>query len=95
MIRSYLAVRFLMSLGGLFVAVALASGGAQSATTPGMALDGGQAVVTEAAEIFADAPDGVDPIVTGPVSAAFRHRQADAGCDKAVWPNIPTVCYPN
>ena len=44
---------------------------------------------------FADAPDGVDPIVTDPVTAAFRERQAQAGCDTAEWPNIPRVCYPD
>ncbi|MBX3567926.1 MAG: hypothetical protein KF914_07705 [Rhizobiaceae bacterium] len=46
-------------------------------------------------EEFADAPDGVDPMVTGPVTAAFRDRQRQAGCDTAEWPNIPHVCYPD
>ena len=45
--------------------------------------------------LFPDAPDGVDATVTGPVSASFRQRQADAGCDKAVWPNVPAACYPD
>lgn len=45
--------------------------------------------------MFADAPDGVDPIVTGPVSAAFKQRQKDANCDTAVWPNVPRACYPD
>jgi hypothetical protein len=45
--------------------------------------------------MFADAPDGVDPVVTGPVSASFKQRQQVAGCDSAVWPKIPTVCYPD
>lgn len=48
-----------------------------------------------AQQMFADAPDGVDPIVTGPVSAAFKQRQKDANCDTAVWPNIPRACYPD
>ncbi|RWL43600.1 MAG: hypothetical protein EOR60_21010 [Mesorhizobium sp.] len=48
-----------------------------------------------AQQMFADAPDGVDPIVTGPVSAAFKQRQKDANCDAAVWPNIPRACYPD
>ena len=48
-----------------------------------------------AEQVFADAPDGVDPVVTGPVSAAFKQRQDDANCDSAVWPNIPMVCYPD
>lgn len=48
-----------------------------------------------AQQMFADAPDGVDPIVTGPVSAAFKQRQKDASCDTAVWPKIPATCYPD
>ncbi|MDX8525184.1 hypothetical protein RFM68_11745 [Mesorhizobium sp. MSK_1335] len=48
-----------------------------------------------AQQMFADAPDGVDPVVTGPVSAAFKQRQKDANCDNAVWPNIPRACYPD
>ena len=44
---------------------------------------------------FADAPDGVDPMVTGPVTTAFRDRQKQAGCEFAEWPNIPRVCYPD
>ncbi|WP_245273710.1 hypothetical protein [Mesorhizobium sp. WSM3224] len=48
-----------------------------------------------AQQMFADAPDGVDPIVTGPVSAAFKQRQKDANCDTAVWPKIPAACYPD
>jgi len=36
----------------------------------------------------------VDPIVTGPVSPAYRRLRERAGCDAAVWPNIPDVCYP-
>lgn len=82
-----------MPLAGLAVAVALGSA-AQSAATQVAPLAGGQALATDAAQMFADAPDGVDPIVTGPVSAAFRQKQADTGCDKAVWPNIPASCYP-
>ncbi|MDX8443605.1 hypothetical protein [Mesorhizobium australafricanum] len=48
-----------------------------------------------AQQMFADAPDGVDPIVTGPVSAAFKQRQKNANCDTAVWPKIPATCYPD
>ena len=72
----------------------LAANAAQSAAT----LKEARAVAVRhqtAEQIFADAPDGVDPVVTGPVSAAFKQRQASAGCDSAVWPNIPTVCYPD
>ena len=48
-----------------------------------------------AALMFPDAPDGVDAIVTGPVSAEFRARQKAAGCETAQWPNVPVVCYPD
>ena len=44
---------------------------------------------------FADAPYGVDPIVTGPVSTAFKQQQDAANCDEAAWPNVPAVCYPD
>ena len=50
---------------------------------------------TAAQEAFADAEYGVDPMVTGPVSASFEQTQAAFGCDKAVWPNVPLGCYPN
>ncbi|CAM5558558.1 hypothetical protein ATER59S_04645 [Aquamicrobium terrae] len=72
------------------LAVLLASAAARSAATHG----NDPAAATAAQQLFPDAPDGVDPVVTGPVSAAFRQRQADAGCDKAVWPQIPAQCYP-
>ena len=49
-----------------------------------------------AAELaFADADYGVDPMVTGPVSASFKQQQAGAGCAEATWPDIPLDCYPN
>jgi hypothetical protein len=44
---------------------------------------------------YADAPDGVDAVVTGPVSTAFKQRQQAADCDAAIWPNIPRVCFPD
>ena len=53
------------------------------------------AATTPAAMMFADAPDGVDPMVTGPVSAEFRARQKTAGCATAEWPNVPVACYPD
>lgn len=49
----------------------------------------------DASEIFADAPYGVDPVVTGPVSAQFRERRQHLGCDTATWPNVPRGCYPD
>jgi hypothetical protein len=44
---------------------------------------------------FDDAPYGVDPIVTGPVSAAFKRRQETLHCAERVWPDIPAACYPD
>lgn len=49
---------------------------------------------TAAERLYPDAPAGVDPITTGPVSREFRERQRAARCDEAVWPNIPIACYP-
>lgn len=49
----------------------------------------------DAGERFADAPYGVDPMVTGPVSASFKRQQEIAGCDQAMWPNVPAACYPD
>lgn len=43
---------------------------------------------------YADAPHGVDAMVTGPVSASFRQQQQIAGCDTATWPDIPLACFP-
>ena len=50
---------------------------------------------TAAAAAFSDAPYGVDPMVTGPTSVSFKKQQAENGCDKAAWPDIPLACYPN
>ncbi|WP_376702782.1 hypothetical protein RQ479_23215 [Mesorhizobium sp. ISC25] len=78
------------------LAVLLAAGAAQSAASSfketRTALPSDK---RSAEQLFADAPDGVDPVVTGPVSAAFKQRQQNAGCDSAVWPRIPVVCYPD
>ena len=49
----------------------------------------------DASEIFADAPHGVDPVVTGPVSAQFRERRELLRCDAATWPDVPRGCYPD
>ena len=70
-------------------------GAAQSAATLKEARPALPADTQTAEQLFADAPDGVDPVVTGPVSAAFRQRQEAAGCDSTVWPKIPAVCYPD
>jgi hypothetical protein len=62
-------------------------------TTSGFATE--NAIRQDVAQRFEDAPYGVDPMVSGPVSTAFRQTQRAAGCDSAVWPNIPAVCYPD
>lgn len=95
MIRPAFLSRLFLPLAGVLVTVALATSGAQSAATRIAPLPGDVAVTPDATAMFADAPDGVDPIVTGPVSVSFRQQQAEAGCDKAVWPKIPAACYPN
>ena len=73
------------------LAIMLAAGGARSAAPRG---DQPRILVTEAQTLFPDAPDGVDPMTTGPVSASFKARQADDGCTEAAWPDIPAACYP-
>ncbi|TPN43832.1 hypothetical protein FJ976_27000 [Mesorhizobium sp. B1-1-9] len=87
--------RFWPLIASAAFAVLLAANAAQSAATlkearPALPID-----APSAQQAFADAPDGVDPMVTGPVSAAFKQRQDAANCDSAVWPNIPMVCYPD
>ena len=77
------------------LAVILAAGAAQSAAAFKEARPALPSGAPTAQQLFADAPDGVDPVVTGPVSAAFKQRQQAANCDSAVWPKIPTVCYPD
>ncbi len=57
-------------------------------------LESAETTRTAAEQLFADAPDGVDPMVTGPVSQDFREKQRTARCAEAVWPEIPLVCYP-
>jgi hypothetical protein len=55
-----------------------------------------QAAVKQSAEQrFPGAPDGVDPVVTGPVSAQLRERQKALDCASKVWPDIPLACYPD
>src|SRR3954463_16327700 len=87
--------RFWPLIASAAFAMLLAANAAQSAAT----LKETRPVLPDnspsAQQAFADAPDGVDPVVTGPVSAAFKQRQASANCDSAVWPNIPMVCYPD
>ncbi|MER9231395.1 hypothetical protein NKI56_04690 [Mesorhizobium sp. M0622] len=77
------------------LAVLLAAGAAQSAASFKETQTALPSDKRSAEQLFADAPDGVDPMVTGPVSTAFKQRQQNAGCDQAVWPKIPVVCYPD
>lgn len=73
--------------------VLLAAGVANSTGT--RQVDGPRLAQTGAEQAFADAPYGVDPMVTGPTSASFKKQQAEAACDIVAWPNIPLDCYPN
>jgi hypothetical protein len=86
--------RFWPLIASAAFAMLLAANAAQSAATlkearPALPSN------APAEQVFADAPDGVDPVVTGPVTAAFKQRQDAANCDTDVWPNIPMVCYPD
>ena len=74
-------------LSTTFLAAALTMSG-------GVFEPGNSADPTEAELAYADAPYGVDPMVTGPVSASFREQQKIAGCDAAKWPDVPLACYP-
>jgi hypothetical protein len=76
------------------VAVLLAAGAAHSTATRYVE----KPVIlaqTAAEQAFPDAEFGVDPMVTGPVSASFREKQVKADCAAAVWPDVPLGCYPN
>ncbi|PBB64872.1 hypothetical protein CK228_30970 [Mesorhizobium sp. WSM4312] len=88
--------RFWPLIASVAFALLLVANAAQSAAaTQKGARAVAQSDARTAEQAFADAPDGVDPMVTGPVSAAFKQRQDAANCDSAVWPNIPMVCYPD
>ncbi|MEP9387458.1 hypothetical protein [Mesorhizobium sp. KR9-304] len=76
------------------IAVLLAAGVAHSTATRHLDRPAILAA-TAAQEAFPDADYGVDPMVTGPTSASFKIQQAQAGCDKAVWPSVPLDCYPD
>jgi len=88
-------IRLRKILAWTALAVLLAMGAAQSAAALKEANPDLPSEPQTAEQMFADAPDGVDPVVTGPVSAAFKQKQRAAGCDSAVWPKIPAVCYPD
>ena len=78
----------------LCAATVLAGGVTHSMATISDVAEGTIVPATAAQELFPDAPDGVDPVVTGPVSATLHKRQHQAGCAEAVWPNVPLACYP-
>lgn len=85
-------------LAGALMAPA-ATSSASVTDAPGLALARQAAPVEDAAgqpeQRFADAPYGVDPVVTGPVSESFKQRRAALGCDQADWPTAPAGCYPD
>jgi hypothetical protein len=81
-----MAILQIMNTAALVLAVAVAGG---AFARPPVDL-----MPTSAELAYADAPYGVDPIVTGPVSRDFRARQVETGCDEARWPDIPVACYP-
>lgn len=83
-----------LCLAMLCMGAVLAGGAAHSMATSTADEEDRVLSVTAAQQLFSDAPDGVDPVVTGPVSSAFRERQREAGCAEAVWPNVPAACYP-
>jgi hypothetical protein len=91
MMHAKTRLRTASSFGAIALALMLA-GGAQAVTRP--AVPDAQSGVAAAEGLFPDAPYGVDPMVTGPVSASFKTQQAEAGCAKAEWPDIPAACYP-
>lgn len=75
------------------VAVLLAAGVAHS--TAGRPVERPVPQPQTAAELaFPDAEYGVDPVVTGPVSASFEEQRKSFGCTEAHWPNISLHCYP-
>ena len=86
---------FRATAGTAALAMLLAVGVAHSTDTRRIEPPAGLVEQTAAAEAFSDAPYGVDPMVTGPTSASFKKQQAEAGCGKAIWPDIPLACYPN
>jgi hypothetical protein len=81
-----MAILQIVNTTALILAVAVAGGA--------FAPDPVDRDLTGAELAFADAPYGVDPIVTGPVSEEFKARRDNAGCDNVRWPDIPLECYP-
>lgn len=86
--------RIVRTVSGASVAALLLAAGVAHSTGTRQVEGPALKAPTAAEEVFSDAPYGVDPVVTGPTSASFRSKQAENGCDKAVWPDIPVACYP-
>ncbi|KQZ28412.1 hypothetical protein ASD50_19830 [Mesorhizobium sp. Root552] len=82
------------SLAAIAITAIFAAGAAHSMVSASAPLSEKVLAATEAEQLFADAPDGVDPMVTGPVSVSFKKKQHAAGCAEAKWPEIPVACYP-
>ena len=80
-------------LGAVVVAVVLGAGTSSSSAIRLVPVEPA-AVQTAAEKAFDDAPYGVDSMVTGPTSAAFKQRQDRLNCAASVWPNVPVDCFP-
>ncbi len=81
-----------VALPGALVAMLAMASGATPLASVGRAPE--EPLPVAGASLFPDAPYGVDPVVTGPVSAGFRQTREIFGCDRAAWPNVPAACYP-
>lgn len=77
-----------------FVAAVSVAGTAWSAGGPDQRMPERPAMPTAAELAFADAPYGVDPMVTGPTSKKFKIQRQMSGCEIARWPDVPLSCYP-
>jgi len=91
-------VRFAALAAGsatLVAAFAMTASGAYGPQPQDGLAEQATAMATPAELLFQDAPAGVDPMVTGPVSTAFKARQKAAGCETAQWPDVPVACYPD
>ena len=85
---------WLLALGTALAAAAGSAAGDSKPTTQPFPEVASNAAVQSFDIGDADSP-GIDPIVTGPTSPAFKARQAKLGCAEAVWPKIPAGCYPD
>lgn len=79
----------------ILAAAAIAYAGVGTSATDTSDLRAGIAGEPPAVNVFDDAPYGVDPVVTGPVTGEFREKQKALRCDDAQWPHVPLACYPD